>query len=460
MQPGEAVSIVAAQRSFYESGATREVAWRVEQLKLLRNTVSDHRHEIVAALKEDLGRPVYEAYVADVATTLMNAEQAIYRLREWSRPRRAHTPSYLFPAISMVVAEPLGVALIIGPWNYPMELVLSPLIAAMAAGNCAVLKPSELAPATSAVVTRMMSETFDPSYVKVVEGGPEVSRELLEQTFDHILYTGSSIIGKLVMEAAAKNLTPVTLELGGKSPCIVEPDAMSKACARRIAWGKYFNAGQTCIAPDYLLVHRSVKDELLSRMADIIRDFYGPDPKSSPDFGRIVNERHFDRLSALLEGDIVVGGDTDMDSLYIAPTVIDNVTEDHPAMAEEIFGPILPVIAYDSLDEALELVRRRPKPLAFYLFTRDREVQRRVLAGTTSGGVCVNDTMVYYSNTSLPFGGVGMSGFGRYHGRFGFETFSNPRAVMKRTNLFDIYLRYPPYIKASGLIHRIIRFIT
>ena len=460
MQPGEAGSIVAAQRSFFDSGATREISWRIEHLKLLRKTIGDNRRDIVAALKADLGRPVYEAYVADVATTLVNAEQAVYRLSEWSRPRRAHTPSYLQPARSMVIEEPLGVVLIIGPWNYPMELVLSPLIAAMAAGNCAVLKPSELAPATSAVVTRMISDAFDPACVKVVEGGPEVSTELLEQRFDYIMYTGSSKVGKLVMEAAAKNLTPVTLELGGKSPCIVEPDAMTKACARRVAWGKYFNAGQTCIAPDYLLVHSSVKDELISRIAGVITDFYGADPKNSADFGRIVSERHFDRLSALIQGDIVVGGDMDRDSLYIAPTVIDNVTEDHPAMGEEIFGPVLPVIAYDSLDDALELVGRHPKPLAFYLFTKNRERQRRVLASTTSGGVCINDTMVYYSNTSLPFGGVGMSGFGRYHGRYGFETFSNPRAVMKRSNLFDIYLRYPPYVKTRGLLHKLVRFVT
>lgn len=459
MEPSEAEAIVSAQRGHFESGATRDIEYRRQGLVRLRDAVQANRKRLVGALEEDMGKPAWEAYLADVGTVLAEIDLAVEMLEAWTEPRRVRTPPYLIPASSSIRPEPLGVALIIGPWNYPFDLVASPLIPALAAGNCAVVKPSELAPATAGVTAEIIASAFDPAHVTVVNGDHLVASTLLEQRFDHIFYTGSGTVGKIVMEAASKHLTPVTLELGGKSPCIVEPDVHVWHTARRIAWGKYFNAGQTCIAPDYLLVNAAVKSDLLAALGRAVKAFYGDDPAKSPDYARIVNERHFERVLRLIEGDVVVGGESDRDSLYIAPTIIDNVTPEHPAMAEEIFGPVLPVIEYSSLDEAIRFVNERGRPLSLYLFTRDSGKKDRVLAETSSGGVCVNDTMLHFSNSALPFGGVGASGFGKYHGRFGFDTFSNLKAVVERPFWQDVYVRYPPYLKMTGAVRRIIRHV-
>jgi acyl-CoA reductase-like NAD-dependent aldehyde dehydrogenase len=461
METTAAHDIVCAQRDFFGTGRTKDLDFRREQLALLKRAIEGNVPGILKALKEDMNKPAFEAYVAEVSQVTSGVDYTLKRLAWWARPKRVHTPAYLFLASSYVHPEPVGVALIIGPWNYPMDLVIEPLTGAIAAGNCAVLKPSEIAPATSEVVAKIIRENFDPAFVTAVEGGPEETTALLGERFDYIFYTGGSVVAKIIMEAAAKNLTPVTLELGGKSPCIVEPEIDLDVAARRITWGKYFNAGQTCIAPDYLLVNRRVKDDLLEGIKHYIVRFYGDDPKASPDYSRIVSDRHFERVTRLMdEGDVVAGGQSDAATRYIAPTVIDNVSLDHKVMQEEIFGPVLPVIAYDDLEKAIDIVRSRPKPLSLYVFTRDTMKQGRVLRETTSGGGCINDVMVHYSNPRLPFGGVGMSGFGRYHGKFSFDTFSNMKSIVDRSFHFDIYLRYPPYKNAQKLAQRFLRYIT
>lgn len=452
--------LVEAQREFFRTGATRDTQFRRDRIRELAAAIQRDRKLLLEALREDLGKPTFEAYVADISGVLAEADRAARNVASWARTRRVPTPGFLFPARSLVRPEPLGIALVIGPWNYPAALVLSPLVGALAAGNCAVLKPSELAPATSAAVASIISGCFDPSYVAVAEGGPEVSRALLAERFDYIFFTGGERVGRLVMEAAARNLTPLTLELGGKSPCIVEPDAGIERAARRIAWGKYFNAGQTCIAPDYLLVNRSVKGDLVEALKRNIRGFYGDDPRRSPDFARIVSDAHFERLCGLLEaGEVLAGGESDASDRYVAPTIIGGVSPGDPVMREEIFGPILPVMEYGDLGEAIDFVNERPKPLALYFFSADRAARERVLEETSSGGCCMNDVVVHFSNSSLPFGGVGSSGFGKYHGRWSFEAFSNMKAVVEKSFSLDAYVRYPPYRNTLKLVQRLIRYI-
>ena len=461
MDQADVSRLVERQRDFFKTGATRDINFRERQLHSLGKTVSGSRSQILKALKEDMGKPAFEAYVAEISQVLHNVSYAAKRVRSWARPRRVRTPSYLFPASSHVYPEPFGVVLVIAPWNYPMDLALSPMIGAIAAGNCVVVKPSEIAPNTSTVVAKIISETFEPSFVTAVEGGTEVARALLAQRFDYILYTGGGVVGRLVMQAASKHLTPVTLELGGKSPCIVEPDVNLEHAARRIAWGKYFNAGQTCIAPDYLLVHKAIKQELLDTVIECVKTFYGDDPATSPDYARIVSDKHFKRVSDLMgAGDQLLGGESDASSRYIAPTIVDGVSADDTIMQDEIFGPLLPVLEYGELGEAIDFVNSRPKPLALYFFSRDRRKQERVISETSAGGCCINDTMVHYSNSYLPFGGVGDSGFGKYHGKWSFDTFSNMKAVVKRKFLLDVYVRYPPYLRSQKLLQRLLRYVT
>jgi aldehyde dehydrogenase (NAD+) len=347
--------------------------------------------------------------------------------------------------LSSVVREPYGVALIIGPWNFPFQLTFSPLVGAMAAGNCALLKPPIATPHSSRVIAKIIGDHFEPAYISVVEGGAETGQMLLEEKFDYIFFTGGPATGRLVMQAAAKHLTPVTLELGGKNPCIVDVDTHLDYTARRIVWGKFFNAGQSCVAIDYLLVDKAIKKQLLDRIVTYIPEFYGADPSLSTDYARIVDETHFDRLSRLLgQGKIIIGGQADRASRYIAPTVIDGITGHEPIMEDEIFGPLLPVIGYDDLTEAIAMINARPKPLALYFFSQDKEKQTRVLSETSSGGGCINDTVIH-ETTGLPFGGVGESGMGTYHGKASFDTFSHERSIIKSGFLLDIKLRYPPY---------------
>ena len=447
------------QRGYFRTGASQEITFRRQQLLALRDAVVSCESSILQALKEDLGRPPAETYTSEIGVVLHEIDFALRHLRSWSRPRRVRTPLILFPGSSWVYPEPYGSVLIIAPWNYPFQLAISPLVGALAAGNCAVVKPSEQAPQTSRVIAEMIAGAFDPGYLTVVQGGAEETQALLAQRFDYILFTGGAKVGKIVMAAAARHLTPVTLELGGKNPCLVDADADLDKAARRITWGKFFNAGQTCIAPDFVLAHASIKADLLTRLTATIQTFYGEDPKLSTDYGRIVNDRQFERLAALLDGGtIVTGGETDPAERYIAPTVVDGITWDHPLMQEEIFGPILPVLTFEDLDAAIEVLQARPKPLALYVFCEDQSRQDRVLRRLPSGGSCVNDTFAQILNLRLPFGGVGESGMGAYHGKAGFDTFTHDRGVVKRGTWADPGFKYPPHRTPLAMLRRVMRF--
>ncbi|WP_017325527.1 aldehyde dehydrogenase [Synechococcus sp. PCC 7336] len=449
--------LIRQQRTLFGTGQTKPAEFRIAQLQKLKQAIVSYRDAIVQAVKEDLGRPPFEAYFEIATVSEINL--ALKQLKSWLKPRRVRTSIDQFPSSAWVQPEPLGVALIIGPWNYPFQLMISPLVGAIAAGNCAILKPSEHAPKTAAVVAELIQSAFEPNYIAVVQGGVEVSQRLLAEKYDRIFFTGGTAIGRIVMQAAAKHLTPVTLELGGKSPCIVDTDIQLEHTARRIAWGKFINAGQTCIAPDYLLVDRRIKGELVEAIAQCIRDFYGDNPADSPDYGRIVNQRHFSRLAAFLDsGEIAIGGQTDPGSRYIAPTVLDNVSWDSSVMQEEIFGPILPVLDYGDLDEAIALVNDRPKPLALYFFSQDRDKQAKVLESTSSGGVCINDTVMHVGVAGLPFGGVGDSGIGSYHDKASFDTFSHYKSVLKKGFWLDLKWRYAPYTEAG--LKQIKRIVT
>ncbi|MEZ2322188.1 MAG: aldehyde dehydrogenase [Microcoleus sp.] len=443
------------QRQFFATGKTKEVDFRLEQLHKLKSAIQLNQSRIVDAVNADLNRPEFEAYfeIASIA----EVKYAIKNLKSWVKPRKVPTSIDQFPASARIFPEPLGVVLIIGPWNYPFQLMISPLVGAIAAGNCAILKPSEIASHTSAVVADMIAKTFDPAYIAAIEGGVEISQQLLVEKFDHIFFTGGTKIGRIVMEAAAKHLTPVTLELGGKSPCIVDSDVQLEYTAKRIAWGKFINAGQTCIAPDYLLVDRKIKPDLMPAIKASILELYGNDPQISPDYCRIINQRQLERLSAFVkDGEIVTGGQVKPEDRYIAPTVLDKVSWDSPVMEDEIFGPILPVLEYDDLSEAIAKINARPKPLALYFFSKDKQKQERVLRETSSGGVCINDTVMQVGVTTLPFGGVGESGIGSYHGKASFDTFSHYKSVLQKFFWLDLKWRYAPYQGKLDLIKKVI----
>ncbi|MBC5786175.1 aldehyde dehydrogenase [Ramlibacter sp. USB13] len=458
--PASGSELLQAQRAFFRSGATRPVAFRRDALVRLRAALVGAEAEVLAALQADLGRPPAEAYASEVGFVLGEIDFALRHLARWARPRKERTPPLLFPATSWIHPEPYGCTLIVGPWNYPVQLLLVPLLGAIAAGNCAVLKPSELAPRTAEVLARVVATAFPPGHVAVVQGGVDAVQELLAQRFDSIFFTGGARVGRIVMQAAARFLTPVTLELGGKSPCIVDASADLDVAARRIAWGKFMNAGQTCVAPDFVLVHASVRAQLVERLAATVRAFYGDAPRGSPDFGRIVNTAHFDRLAALLgRGRAAVGGDSDRAERYIAPTVLDGVEWTDPVMQDEIFGPILPVLEFATLDAAIARVQAMERPLALYVFAGERAVQDRVLRELPSGGACVNDTVAQLLNPRLPFGGVGDSGLGGYHGRHSFETFSHMRSVVRRGTWFDLAAKYPPYRMPLAVLRRLMQVL-
>jgi acyl-CoA reductase-like NAD-dependent aldehyde dehydrogenase len=445
--------IVRRQREFFASGATRPAQFREEQLDRLASAIEANETRMLAALHADLGRPERDALLE---VTLLRGEAKFARkhVRRWMRPERRGIPPMAWPGRAEVRREPFGVACIIGPWNYPFYLVLGPLVAAIAGGNCAVLKPSRSAPESSRVIADLVRETFAPEYVASVEDDRAVGEALLRERFDHIFFTGGTEAGQAVMAAAARHLTPVALELGGKSPCIVCADARIEVAARRIVWGKFLNAGQTCVAPDYVLVDRAVHDRLVGAMCRAVAEFYGPD------FGRIVSRRHFERLQPLLrDGAAACGGGCEAERLYIAPTILTGVRADSPVMQEEIFGPILPVLPFDSVDNALSFVRARPAPLALYLFTEDRATQRRLVAETQSGGTCVNDVILHMIGHRVPFGGVGMSGMGAYHGKAGFDTFTQQRTVMRRGTLTDPAIRYPNFKLSLSWARRLYRVL-
>lgn len=452
-------TLISRQRAYFQSGATRPVEFRRAQLRKLFQSLESFEPALLNALHQDLRKSAREAYASELGLVQGEIRHAICHLAAWARPQRRRTSLLAWPARSSIHPEPYGVALIMGPWNYPVQLLLSPLVGAMAAGNCAVLKPSELAPQTAAELSQLIGTTFAEEYVAVVEGQRDTAEALLRQKFDTIFFTGSTTVGRAVLTGAARNLTPVTLELGGKCPCLVCADALLDTTARRIAWGKFMNAGQTCVAPDYLLVDQSVSVDFMEALRRAIHGFYGEDPRQSPDYGRIVNRRHFDRLQGYLgTGRILWGGQYDADDLYIAPTVLADVPADAPVMQEEIFGPILPVLEVAGIDEALAFLRDRPTPLALYLFTRDRAIEGRVLAEARSGGVAVNDTVSHIIGPHLPLGGLGESGMGAYHGKATFDCFSHRRSVLRRSLAFDPKMRYPPQRSELRTLKRIYRF--
>ncbi|MFS0653997.1 aldehyde dehydrogenase [Bacillus sp. 179-C3.3 HS] len=418
-----------------------------ERIRILRNlkaAIKQHEKDILQALAHDLHKSEQEAYTTEIGMVYEEINHTVKHLHKWAKPTRVKTPLTHIGSKSMIIKEPYGSVLIVAPWNYPFQLAFSPLVGAISAGNAVTLKPSELTPQVSQVIRTIVEQVFHEDQAVVVEGGVDVSTELLKLPFDYIFFTGSVAVGKIVMEAAAKHLTPVTLELGGKSPCLVMPDADIKLAAKRITFGKFTNAGQTCIAPDYLLVHESVKDELLREMTACIQDFYGGEPETHPHFGKNVSQRHFDRLSQFLSnGTIVTGGQRNIEELKIAPTILDHITWEDPIMQEEIFGPILPVMTFESLDEVTNMIKARPKPLALYLFTTSKKTESYVLDNLSFGGGCINDTLMHVATPYLPFGGVGESGMGRYHGKDSFFTFTHEKSVLRQTNRFDFSFRYP-----------------
>ena len=449
--------IVEKQQEFFASGETKSFTYRVTMLRTLRKAILTFEEDIFEALHRDLKKSKLDAYTAEIGHCLAEIAFVLKHLKKWMKPQRAGG-SRLFPLSSgWIVPEPLGISLILSPWNYPFRLAVSPLIASLAAGNCLILKPSEISKNTERVIAKMITEHFNDRSISVVCGGPAVAQELLEHKFDHIFYTGGETVGRIVMKAAAQHATPVTLELGGKSPCVVDQNCNLKRAAKRITWGKFLNAGQTCVAPDFLLVHKNAKEHLISETKEWIEKFYGERPRDSADYGRIVNESHFDRLSRLLkDGKVILGGQTDREELYISPTLIENVPESASLMNEEIFGPILPILEFNNFSEAIDLINKKSKPLALYIFSRDKDCQQRIISETSSGAVCINDTIVHLTAANLPFGGVGNSGFGRYNGKAGFDTFSNPKSVFHQTMLFDIPKRFPP---ADELGLKILRYL-
>ncbi|SDH26307.1 aldehyde dehydrogenase (NAD+) [Leifsonia sp. 98AMF] len=443
-------------RSAFERGVTKPLAWRLDQLRALRRMLTDRSAEFEDALLADLAKSPTESQIAELGFVVGEIDHTLKHLRRWLRPRRVSVPGALLPARASTMLEPVGVVLVIAPWNYPVQLLLAPLVGALAAGNAVVLKPSELAPATSAAMARLIPQYLDPRAVAVVEGGVEDTTDLLAQRWDHIFYTGNGRVGRIVAAAAVENLTPVTLELGGKSPVYVDATVDIAAAARRIAWGKFMNAGQTCVAPDYVLAERSIVPRLADALRDAVRDLYGDDPAESPDYGRIVNDRQFERLAGMLgSGTAAVGGDHDAETRYLAPTVLTDVAPESPAMAEEIFGPILPILPVDGLDDAIHFIRAGDKPLALYVFTSSATTRRRILTETSSGAVGFGVPAAHLAVAGLPFGGVGESGAGAYHGERSLRTFSHEKAVLSKSLSPDtMQLIYPPYTEAKDRFAR------
>ena len=433
------------QRSFFENGGTLSYESRKQALMALKTSVKKNEPDILAALKKDLGKSAVEAYMTEIGIFYSDISFDIKNLKKWMKPKKCGTPMTVSPAKSWILQSPYGVVLIISPWNYPFLLTFEPLAAALAAGNCCVVKPSELAPETARVMTRILAEALPEELVRVVNGGAEECRALLEERFDYIFYTGNTSVGRYVMEKASAHLTPVTLELGGKSPVIITRSANLALAARRIAFGKFLNLGQTCVAPDYVLIEQEVHDDFLQLLKKEIFSMYGTDPLLNEAYGKIINRRHFDRICQLIDKDkVVFGGETNEASLKIAPTVMDGVKSTDAVMNEEIFGPVLPVLAVNNLDEAFRFVQERPHPLALYLFTEKKHDVQVFMHGLQFGGGCVNDVVVHLSNPNLPFGGIGESGMGFYHGSYSFRTFSHPKAILKSSTRIDMPMRYQP----------------
>lgn len=448
--------IIQNQKQFFRTGETLNLSFRLKQLKSFKKAIINYESEIVQALKDDFNKPVFETYASEICIVLDEIDCAIKNLHSWAKKKRVKTSILNFYGSSYIQSEPYGVVLIIGVWNYPIQLNFAPLVGAIGAGNCIIVKPPELSINSSRIITRIIQEIFNEEYICTVEGGTDVGKALVNEKFDYIFFTGNSESGKEVMRDAAKNLTPVTLQLGGKCPCIVDKEVNSDLASRRIVWGKYFNAGQTCAAPDYVLVHKDIKEELLEGMKKYIKQFYGDNASSSTDYARIIDEGHFERLSKFLNnGKIIIGGETDKSSLYIAPTIIADISWNDPVMQEEVFGPLLPILEYTHLSEAVAEVNKHPKPLALYFFSNNKRNQKRITTEIQFGGGAINDTIMHMIGTNLPFGGVGYSGIGQYHGKFSFDTFSHKKSIFKKSNAMDIKLRYPPYKEKHKFLRRL-----
>lgn len=446
-------NIVLKQRAFFASGKTKEYAFRREALRRLRKSILQNQDLIERALKQDLHKSSFESYMTEVGMTLSELTYVEKHLHRWIKKKYVKTNVEQFHASSFMVSEPYGVVLVMSPWNYPFMLCIEPLIAAIAAGNCCILKPSAYAPTVSKVIHKIIREVFPVGFVAVVEGGRAENKELLEQRFDYIFFTGGVKVGKLVMKKAAKHLTPVTLELGGKSPCIVDKTANLSVAAKRLVFGKYLNSGQTCVAPDYLLVQEEVKEEFLTYVKKYIHKMFGEDALKNPDYPKMINEKHFQRVLGLIEGEeIIEGGNANPKTLQIAPTILDNVKEDAPIMQEEIFGPVLPVITFQTIEEAEAFVSEREKPLALYLFTTSKKIENRILKNLSFGGGCINDTIIHLATSRMSFGGVGNSGMGGYHGKYGFDTFSHKKSIVKKYNWIDLPIRYQPYTTGKRIL--------
>ena len=453
------VNKLKAQRVFFETGITKEYDFRQQQLQKLLAVVQKYELEIFEALHTDLKKSPEECWITENGFFLSELKNAIKKLSSWMKPQKVRTNLANLPSKSLIIAEPLGVVLIISPWNYPFQLLFTPLIGAVAAGNCVVLKSSEFAQATSAIMKKMLAEIFNEQYILLIEGdGATVITEMMDNfVFDHVFYTGSTAVGKIIYQNAAKNLVPVTLELGGKSPCVVEAEVDIKVAAKRIAFPKFSNAGQMCVAPDYVLVHASQKDALVTELKKAIETFFKGDAERSYDYGKIINEKQFDRLvSYLRDGKILYGGKTNREKLFIEPTLMDNINLDGGIMNDEIFGPLLPIISFTGMEEALQIIARHKNPLAFYLFTNNKEKEKRWLQAVAFGGGCINNASVHLLNHHLPFGGRGTSGTGKYHGRFSFDTFSHKKAVLKTPTWLDLSIKYPPYAGRLNFFKKLI----
>lgn len=435
-------------KQYFNTHETKSLKFRKKQLKQLSKSIKNYENDLLEAFQKDLGKNKVEAYATEIGFTLKNIKSARKELKNWAKTKQVNTPLFMFPTKSYIMKEPYGTVLIIGPFNYPFQLLIEPLIGAIATGNTIILKPSEFTPNVSDVIQQIISDAFDPEYINIIQGNADTTQSLLHLPFDYIFFTGSEQVGRIVYSAASKNLTPVTLELGGKSPAIIDESANIKVASERICFGKFTNAGQTCVAPDYLLVNRKVKDELISALKKTITEFYGTNIQDSPDFGRIVNKKHYHRLNELLNihhPEITFGGQTDIDENFIAPTILDGTTFDSKIMENEIFGPILPIIAYDDFDEAIDLIRTKPKPLSLYLFSEDENSSERILNELSFGGGAINDTLMHLANPNLPFGGVGASGIGKYHGKYSFDTFSHDKSYIFKSTRLESSLLFPPY---------------
>lgn len=448
--------IIKRQREFYESDITKEYSFRMRALERLSGALEEYEEELKQALKTDLNKSPSESYMAEIGLTKTELNYVKKHLKDWMNPKKVQTPLTQMPSESYVLQEPYGIVLVMAPWNYPVLLCLEPLIDAIAAGNCVVLKPSAYAPATSEVLGKMLKSIYPKKFVAVIQGGREANEALLDQRFDYIFFTGGVTVGRLVLEKAAKYLTPVTLELGGKSPCIIDKAADIKLAAKRVAFGKLINSGQTCVAPDYLVVHKSIKEEFLNHLSREIKKMLGKEPLDNSNYPKIINEKHFRRVLGLIEGEkVILGGNYREESCQIAPTILDDISLQSPVMQEEIFGPVLPVLTYETREEIKEIITSFEKPLAFYLFTEDEEMKQWILSSFSFGGGCINDTIMHLATPYMPFGGVGYSGMGGYHGEAGFKTFSHTKSVLKSKAGPDMPLRYQPYTAAKDKVIRL-----